>query len=60
MPHYKLERGIVWCTQCGNSHRVNANFAFKTGWPKCCGYTMTIDSPSERRKLGNDRKNKTY
>ena len=46
--HPKLKRGIVWCTVCGNSQRVNAAFAIWAGWPKCCGYTMTIDSPEER------------
>lgn len=45
--HPKLTRGIVWCTVCGRSEKVNAGHALEHGWPKCCGYTMTIDSPQE-------------
>jgi hypothetical protein len=44
----QLKRGIVWCATCGRSQRVNAVAALSGGWPKCCGYTMTIDSPEER------------
>lgn len=47
----KLSRGIVWCTVCGRSEGVNSASCFKSGWPKCCGYTMTIDSPEERAEL---------
>jgi len=44
----QLRRGRVWCTKCGASQGVSAVKCFKHGWPKCCGYTMTIDSPEER------------
>lgn len=44
----QLRRGVVWCTACGRSQRVDAGDALNHGWPKCCGYTMTIDSPEER------------
>jgi hypothetical protein len=44
----QLARGMVWCTVCGRSQRVNSAGALQNGWPKCCGYTMTIDSPEER------------
>lgn len=47
----QFERGIVWCTVCGASLRTNAYANISKGWPKCCGYTMTIDSPEERLKL---------
>ncbi len=47
--HPKLSRGRVWCTKCGRTTQVNAAEAFRSGWPTCCGYTMTIDSPEERR-----------
>jgi hypothetical protein len=30
---------------------VDAGVCLATGWPKCCGVTMTIDSPEERAKL---------
>lgn len=47
--HPKIARGIVWCTVCGRSQKVNAEQAFQTGWPMCCEQTMTIDSPEERK-----------
>ena len=46
--HPKLKRGMVWCTKCGRSERVDPARALRHGWPECCGYTMTIDSPDER------------
>jgi len=48
--HPKIARGIVWCIECGRSQRVDTA-CFRTGWPTCCGYTMTIDSPEERQQL---------
>ena len=50
--HPKLASGQVWCTRCGHTQRVNTPGALRHGWPKCCGYTMTIDSPEERSALG--------
>lgn len=47
--HPSLTRGEVWCRQCGSSQRVDIAEAFRAGWPKCCGYTMTLDSPEEQR-----------
>lgn len=44
----QLRRGIVWCRTCGRSQHVDSAQALAHGWPKCCGYTMTIDSPEER------------
>ncbi len=44
----QLRRGMVWCTVCGHSERVDSANALRHGWPKHCGYTMTIDSPEER------------
>jgi len=49
--HPKLSRGMVWCTECGKSLNIKAAECLATGWPKCCGYTMTIDSPQERKEL---------
>lgn len=46
--HPKLTRGKVWCKTCSREANVDPTSCFKYGWPKCCGYTMTIDSPSER------------
>ena len=45
--HPKLQRGRVWCRECGYTERVSAAYAFKHGWPKHCGKTMTIDAPGE-------------
>lgn len=50
--HPSLERGRVWCTECGASRRVDSAEAMRSGWPLCCGYTMTIDSPEERATRG--------
>lgn len=50
--HPSLKRGRVWCTECGRSQWVNSAECLRGGWPKCCGYTMTIDSPEERRRSG--------
>lgn len=46
--HPKLQRGRVWCRTCGRTQRLDSANALRTGWPKCCGYTMTIDAPDER------------
>ena len=45
--HAKLSRCHVWCRKCGRTQRVDGN-PIRDGWPKCCGYTMTIDSPEEQ------------
>jgi hypothetical protein len=44
----QLLRGLVWCVRCGTVLEVNAVWRLAHGWPKCCGETMTIDSPEER------------
>jgi hypothetical protein len=44
----QIERGKVWCTVCGRMQRVDGSVCLASGWPKCCGYTMTIDSPQWR------------
>jgi hypothetical protein len=51
----QLKRGIVWCTVCGKSQNVKSANCLSKGWPKCCGYTMTIDSPEERKALKEGR-----
>jgi hypothetical protein len=54
----QIARGKVWCRTCSRERRVDGADALRHGWPKCCGYTMTIDSPEWRaaqaRKAGND------
>lgn len=49
--HPKLSRGQVWCQRCYRTQKVDGSKAMLFGWPKCCGYTMTIDSPEERKAL---------
>jgi len=44
----QLRRGMVWCKTCGRSQKVDSAECLRSGWPKCHGYTMTIDSPEER------------
>lgn len=43
----QIARGQVWCRSCGRSERVNGVRSMQSGWPKCCGSTMTINSPDE-------------
>lgn len=43
--HPKLARRQVWCRSCGHMQRVENGL--RDGWPKHCGYTMTIDPPEE-------------
>lgn len=53
IPQFK--RGLVWCHTCGRERRVDAVRATTgDGWPKCCGYTMSLDSPEERAKQNNE------
>ncbi len=35
----------VYCRTCGSSQPVDSAECLTSGWPKCCGYTMTIDKP---------------
>lgn len=47
----QIKRGMVWCKTCGRSQSTAGTDPMRNGWPKCCGYTMTIDSPEERSAL---------
>lgn len=49
--HPKLSRGRVWCHECGKTQAVNSGECLRTGWPECCGQTMSIDSPEEHAAL---------
>jgi hypothetical protein len=44
----KLKGRQVWCLECGHTERVENGLA--NGWPKCCGFTMTIDHPETRKR----------
>lgn len=43
--HPSIARGKVWCRTCGREKQVDPAESMRTGWAKCCGYTMTIDHP---------------
>lgn len=45
----KIMRGQVWCRRCGTTQKVDPIACLQSGWPRCCGSTMTIDSPEERK-----------
>lgn len=47
--HPKLARGQVWCRTCGRTTKVDSSECLRLGWPACCGETMTIDAPRERK-----------
>ena len=32
----------VKCSKCGREEKVNFSHCLVRGWPKCCGYTMTL------------------
>lgn len=49
--HPKFDRGKVWCIKCGRVDTIDCYHALSCGWPKCCGETMTIDSPEERMAI---------
>ena len=42
-----LKRGQVWCWECRRTTQVNSAECLRSGWPKCCGSTMSIDPPRE-------------
>lgn len=52
----QLRRGTVWCYSCGKSQQVNSANCLRSGWPTCCGQTMSIDSPGEREALCTTQK----
>lgn len=44
----QVARGQVWCKACRSTRKVDGADCLRNGWPICCGYTMTIDSPEDR------------
>jgi hypothetical protein len=52
--HPKLQQGFVHCKSCGRVEKVDSAECLRSGWPECCGYTMTLglagDSPKEEGK----------
>ena len=52
--HPSLARGKVWCRTCRREESVDAADCLRTGWPKCCGFTMTIDHPDTWKAPSHD------
>ena len=48
MAAHKKSIGYVWCRTCGRKQKVKYADCYANGWPKCCGYTMTIDEPKDQ------------
>ena len=53
----RIKRGKVWCHTCGREADAGVE-CFTNGWPKCCGQTMSIDSPEERTGLADTQNGK--
>lgn len=51
----QLKRGQCWCHTCGKEVWVNPAACLRSGWPMCCGETMSIDSPEERKRMVGGR-----
>lgn len=51
----QIKRGQVWCRACGHTQKADGMQAITSGWPRHCGYTMTLDSPEERASLAEPK-----
>ena len=40
--HPDLKRGLVECSVCKRRMTVSSAACLATGWPMCCGYTMSL------------------
>lgn len=45
-----LRRGQVWCKTCGRIETVDGAECLRSGWPKCCGATMSLGSPEDGKE----------
>ena len=43
MKHPLMEKNELSCRNCGKKIKYDNRVAMEYGYPKCCGYTMTID-----------------
>ena len=53
--HPSLARGLVQCLECKRVEKVDSAHCLRHGWPKCCGYTMTIDVDLSALDTGSGR-----
>jgi hypothetical protein len=37
-----VKRARVRCEKCGRTETVDGERSLLLGWPRCCGYTMTL------------------
>ena len=37
-----IKKAHVKCSQCNSEHDVDGGECLRTGWPECCGKTMTL------------------
>jgi hypothetical protein len=44
-----LEHAKVRCKICGKKLIVDGGNCLAHGWPKCCGYTMTLITKKQRK-----------
>lgn len=42
-----MARMTVRCTTCGRESHLDHASGLRWGWPKCCGYTMRLESTRE-------------
>ena len=42
-PNPSMQRGQVWCLECGATREVDPAHCLGHGWPRCCNRTMSID-----------------
>lgn len=42
---HSLDCGLIWCKKCGKRKKVDSATCLRNGWPKCCGYTMSLNPP---------------
>lgn len=51
-----LDGSILKCEGCGRTISLNfekASRYLSNGWPKCCGYTMTLITKKEQNESGD-------
>lgn len=51
--HSDLTNAKVSCSLCQFTMQVDAGSALQNGWPKCCGYTMILQSSDRQNKNSN-------
>lgn len=45
--HPSLLGGKVWCSRCRKARVVDSAECLRSGWPKCCGVTVSIGKAPE-------------